>query len=326
MFTTSDYTYITKYVAGLDNYLNRTLPLNASVSDFNTLINLLNVTDNLLRLAPNVNGVPRFDTLLSGLYNRINNASINLTSDVRNMIISFLTDILQNSVGLSGFDPLAFLTNYAGDQNLTNTNFGSATVASNRIVDINLIVARSSRVLFAKEVYNRFLASGVNPATSIVNMASPSAYITKDVSAALPTNAKFQLSFVRDSRLYNQPGQTVINSQIISLVAKGQGNATYTFPPGVTAINITIPWVYVPFKLANATNYTSCVVNTYNNNSWTPSTTCKVSANSNQGNAYVVCSEFSTIGVSCKNARVDPSIFITNNTNSNSAFFSVALL
>jgi hypothetical protein len=327
MFSTGDFNYATKFVAGLGHYLNRTLPLNYTVTDLSTFMSLLNLTDNLLSLAPNVEDVPRFDSLLSGLYARIFNANVNLTNDIRNIIFSYLSDILADTVGLAGFDPSVFLTNFAGDQNFANAAFGSATLPSNKNSDLTLTVvaaANNLRVLFAKEIYTRFLASGVKQSTSVVNMASPSVVITKDVSASLPTNAKFQLSFVRDPRAYNKPGQTVINSQIVSLAAKGQGNATYVFPTGATPINITVPWVYVPFSLANGTTYQqSCVVNSYTNNTWNTSATCKISANSNTNNSYVVCSEFSTIGVSCKNARLDPSIFITKNTT-NSAFFSVA--
>jgi len=324
MFPVKDIEYMNQWIIGLNLYLNRVFPTNTIVSDLNTFMTLMNMTDNLLTFAPNVQIDGKFSVLLENLYDLILNANVTITEQTRLLIFNFISDMITESYGDSGVDPIESLLAFSGDAPVNTTNFGSVTSASNPRADITLSVT-SRRVLLATAIYTRFLAATNNTSSSNgLNMASPTAVVPKEVSASLPTNAKFQLTFIRDPRTYSKPGVPVMNSQIVTISARST-NYTYNFPNGAAPINITVPWAFVPFNMVNQSTYQqSCSVYTYTNNTWNITNACKVANTTNNMNATVQCTQFSTFGVSCKNARADISSNFAKKNTTNSSFVAFA--
>jgi hypothetical protein len=324
IFSLKDIEYMNQWIIGLNNYLNRAFPINTLVSDLNTFMTLMNMTDSLLTFAPNVQINENFAILLENLYDLILTANVTVNEQTRLLIFNFVNDMITESYGDSGVNPIDTIMTFSGDSTINTTNFGSVTAASNPKADITLSVT-SRRVLLATSIYSRFLASTSNTTgTNGMNMAAPTVVVPKSVSASLPTSAKFQLTFIRDPRTYSKPGAPVMNSQIITVSARSN-NLTYLFPTGATPLNITIPWAFVPLNIVNQSTYQqSCSVYSYTNSTWNVSNTCRVSNTTNNMNAVIECSQFSTLGVSCKNARVDISSIYTKNSTANSSFIAFA--
>jgi hypothetical protein len=324
MFTTKDHEYAIRWAHAIESWMNTFYPVSTPVSDIDTFYAFVDMTDNLISLSPNVNLDQQtyMTSVIDGITDRIFNTNITVTDEVTNKIFSFINEILNNTNGLTGLDPTEVLSSFAGNKTVINDNYGSLSSASNKNIDISLSFI-SARVLFAKNLYNRFLADASKDG---VNMASPKAIVPKDVSASLPTSAKYQLSFIRDPKPYNKPNSVFINSQVVTVTAKGTGNTTYNFPTGASAYTVYIPWTYIPFTVQNK-NYTqNCVVNSYTNSTWSKSNYCKFDISTNENNAVVLCTEFSTFGVSCKNAKADASVFNTKtkSNGSNSSIITIS--
>jgi hypothetical protein len=302
MYTEKDQIYALAWVQGTDSWVR-----SLNVTDEKTFLALVKIAKYIINFSGTVSESYRvgMEKAVSNIVNKILNAQVTNTDAVSKAIQGLTIDILSGSAGLAGVDITQIISAY-GNATVNTTDFGFTSAASNPKADVTLQIGSNRRVLVA-QLYNRFLQT-VN---SKLNIASPKAVIPKDVSASLPTNARFDLTFIRNPKAYNRPAPaTYINSQIVSLTARGTGNTTYLFPNGATAVTINVPWAYVPFKV-NETYSHHCTVNKWENNTWIKSG-CVIDSASNVYGAVVLCNEFSTIGISCKNAKVDTAIFISN--------------
>jgi hypothetical protein len=324
MFATKDLFYLSNYSAGIISYLNNTIPLNIQISNSTTFFTLLNITDTLLSLATYIDVSGSIQDVLNQLYARIFNANVTLDDNTRRIIMDYFSDIISDSFALPGLDPSLLLTTFSGDTPLNANNFGSTTASSNPKLDISLTFPSSKRSI-RRILIDRFLAVQNKNVSTGINMASPSAIIPKEVSASLPSNVKFQMTFIRDPKVYIKPRSTYINSQVVTITAKAS-NITYNFPNGSSPINITIPWAYVPLAMPNGVSYqVGCAVYNYINSFWTNTNSCVITNSTNSYSANIQCSSFATYGVSCFNAKVNISnVFSTKNKTSNSSILSLA--
>lgn len=305
-----------QWAYGIENWMNAFYPLSNPINDSTTFYSFLNMTNNLLSLAPNVDAgsVNDITRIITELMIRIFNSNIQVTTQVQSFIFEFLTDILdESSNGLPGIDVNQVLGSFT-NTNYNTTDYGVLTGASNTGADVSLSFS-GSRLLIAREFYNRFLAVAT-PTNGQINMASPKAVIPKAVSASLPTNANYKLTFMRNPSSYINAKSPVIATQVVTLVAAGNGNTTYPFPTGAAPLTVYLPWAYAPYTV-NGTYTNSCTVNAYTNGTWRVSSTCSVTNITDANNAVVSCSEFSTLGVSCTGGKASTTVFIKPNNNSN---------
>jgi len=260
----------------------------------------------------------------------IMNANVNLTT-VQSSVLNFTSNAL-NVVefnAIPGFDISKFVAKFIVSSNYKGAGYGVINSAYSAN-GVTLSLTTQMRRLYHEE-FTRFLQQTTKPIiapnpiiapplvistqNAALNTATPSATISKTVTTSLPSSATFSLSYVQNPNVYIEYNSPVINSQVVTISAS-TGTTAYQFPVSATPIAVTIPWAYVPFQV-NGVYTTSCSVLEYVNNLWVPSSTCMLTASTNNTQASVSCSEFATIGVTCKGGVVNPQIYLTT---SNTAF------
>jgi len=74
-------------------------------------------------------------------------------------------------------------------------------------------------------------------------------------------------------------------------------------------MTITLPWTYIPMRLAENQTYTnSCFVLSFDGNQWTDESNCTIKNATDQHFAIIECNKFGTFGVRCITQPVEESL------------------
>ncbi len=307
----------------LINYLtndttNKTIIKESVVND------LLDITTHIIMLSSNANeaDLEKFSKIVGDFANAIMNANVTMNSLLEGKIYDFMDFIFNNvDSSLQGVDP----TELAGlaeepykitdkyetqktqitDNDLNLSPKDAANIPKLRfLLDSNLNFLQINNI--KRILQNISTSIPTKPVSKkVLNPDSAKAFIPKKVTSSILNNT---ITFVimKDPSSMTQLNSVSISSQIVSLrVTQNGNNNPVPYPTGSGSYQIYLPWEQVPFRIPDNKYGDKCKVYSFDKNTWTQTQSCSIlAANTTSSAAYLDCSTWGTLGVSCTGASV----------------------